>query len=180
MYAERLGTERALAMNPYATLAAAGVTLAFGSDSPVTPLDPWGGVRAAVHHQVAEQRCRRRLRSTRTPVVAGGPLGIDDTGWLAPGAPATFAVWDAPSLDDAVERTPACLRTVSTAAPSSRPRDGLLLRDDDPQRDVDDLADAEQAEQDEAHPDQAGAQPEPFGERGADAADDLAVARTHE
>ena len=51
MYAERLGVERALATNPFADLADAGVALALGSDAPVTPLDPWGGVHAAVDHR---------------------------------------------------------------------------------------------------------------------------------
>ncbi|MGH8970696.1 MAG: amidohydrolase, partial [Actinomycetes bacterium] len=56
MYAERLGAERAVTLNPFAALAAAGVVLAFGSDTPVTPLDPWGTVRAATRHHVAAQR----------------------------------------------------------------------------------------------------------------------------
>ncbi|MDT7544837.1 MAG: hypothetical protein QOE99_947, partial [Actinomycetota bacterium] len=38
MYVERLGRDRAQAMNPFAAMSAAGVTLAFGADSPVTPL----------------------------------------------------------------------------------------------------------------------------------------------
>ena len=38
--------------------------------------------------------------------------GRDDVGELLPGAPATFAVWDAPTLDVAIEATPQCLRTV--------------------------------------------------------------------
>src|SRR3954452_10939485 len=50
MYAERLGTERAVATNPLADLVDRGVPLALGSDAPVTPLDPWGGVHAAVDH----------------------------------------------------------------------------------------------------------------------------------
>ena len=37
--------------NPFADLADAGVALALGSDAPVTPLDPWGGVHAAVDHR---------------------------------------------------------------------------------------------------------------------------------
>src|SRR5664279_1607780 len=49
MYADRLGADRAAELNPLAAFAAAGVPLAFGSDAPVTRLDPWGGVRAAVH-----------------------------------------------------------------------------------------------------------------------------------
>ncbi|NEB82256.1 amidohydrolase family protein, partial [Streptomyces sp. SID14478] len=42
MYADRLGAQRAGTLNPFASLLRAGVPLAFGSDSPVTPLDPWG------------------------------------------------------------------------------------------------------------------------------------------
>lgn len=34
---------------PYRALAAAGVRLALGSDAPVSPLDPWLGISAAVH-----------------------------------------------------------------------------------------------------------------------------------
>ena len=112
MYAERLGTGRALAMNPYAMLAAAGVTLAFGSDSPVTPLDPWGGVRAAVDHQVPAQRLS--AQDALDAHTRGGwrAARVDDAGWLAPGTPATYAVWDAPTLEAAVDQTPTCLRTV--------------------------------------------------------------------
>ena len=47
MYAQRLGSERAAELNRFAELAAAGVPLAFGSDSPVTELGPWAAVRAA-------------------------------------------------------------------------------------------------------------------------------------
>src|SRR4029453_10536126 len=47
MYAQRLGTERALASNPIGAMHATGVSLAFGSDSPVTALDPWTVVAAA-------------------------------------------------------------------------------------------------------------------------------------
>src|SRR5665647_1003112 len=43
-------------MNPLADLADAGVPLAFGSDSPVTPIDPWAGVLAAARHHEPGQR----------------------------------------------------------------------------------------------------------------------------
>ncbi|CAA9270188.1 MAG: Exoenzymes regulatory protein AepA in lipid-linked oligosaccharide synthesis cluster, partial [uncultured Corynebacteriales bacterium] len=56
LYADRLGAARSLAANPLAALAAAGVALALGSDSPVTPLAPWETVRAAVHHHAAGSR----------------------------------------------------------------------------------------------------------------------------
>ncbi|NBQ43085.1 MAG: amidohydrolase, partial [Mycobacteriaceae bacterium] len=53
MYARRLGATRAARLNPLALLASAGVPLAFGSDSPVTAVDPWNWVRAAASHRTA-------------------------------------------------------------------------------------------------------------------------------
>lgn len=47
MYALRLGVDRAGRLNPFALLASAGVPLAFGSDAPVTGLDPWTTVPGA-------------------------------------------------------------------------------------------------------------------------------------
>ncbi|HEY0508935.1 MAG TPA: amidohydrolase family protein [Blastococcus sp.] len=94
MYVERLGPERAAATNPFADLADAGVALALGSDAPVTPLDPWGGVHGAVDH--------------RTPGSGLRPFDAFDAathgGWhaaraehpvgpLAVGAPAHLALW---------------------------------------------------------------------------------------
>jgi predicted amidohydrolase YtcJ len=93
MYADRLGS-RAAACNPFADLADAGVALALGSDAPVTPLDPWGSVHAAVDH--------------RTPGSGLWPFDAFDAathgGWhavraehaggpLATGAPAHLALW---------------------------------------------------------------------------------------
>ncbi|MCA0145556.1 amidohydrolase [Blastococcus sp. LR1] len=97
MYAERLGVPRALACNPFADLADGAVVLALGSDVPVTPLDPWGGVHAAVDH--------------RTPGSGLRPFDAFDAathgGWyaaraehpagpLAAGAPADLALWATP------------------------------------------------------------------------------------
>ena len=94
MYAERLGIDRAAGCNPFADLVDAGVPVALGSDAPVTPLDPWGGVYAAVDH--------------RTPGSGLRPFDAFDAathgGWhaaraeypdgpLAVGAPATLALW---------------------------------------------------------------------------------------
>ena len=94
MYAERLGVDRALDTNPFADLSDAGVALALGSDAPVTPMDPWGGVHAAVDH--------------RTPASGLRPFDAFDAathgGWhairaehpqgpLAVGAPADLALW---------------------------------------------------------------------------------------
>ncbi|GAA2460434.1 amidohydrolase [Streptomyces lavendulocolor] len=109
MYAERLGAERARTLNPYAAMLRAGVPLAFGSDSPVTPLDPWGTVRAAAFHRTPEHRIS--VRAGFTAHTRGGwrATGRDDAGVLVPGAPADYAVWHADELvvqapDDRVAR----------------------------------------------------------------------------
>lgn len=111
MYAQRLGPERAAGMNPFAQLASAGVPLAFGSDSPVTPIDPWGAVRAAVHP--SNPRHALSARAAFSAHTRGGWRAAradgDGSGVLTPGAPATFAVFDAGPLgvdapDDRVSR----------------------------------------------------------------------------
>jgi predicted amidohydrolase YtcJ len=122
MYALRLGVSRAAAMNPYAQLAACGVELAFGSDAPVTPVDPWAGVRAAVlHHSPGSRFNSLQALAAHT---SGGyrAAAADDplAGTLLPGASASYAVWDGAGWDSTVDcplalfgtDTPTCLRTV--------------------------------------------------------------------
>jgi predicted amidohydrolase YtcJ len=109
MYAQRLGAVRARTLNPFAALLRAGVPLAFGSDSPVTPLDPWGTVRAAAFHRTPEHRVS--VRAAFTAHTRGGwrAVGRDDAGALVPGAPADYALWHTGELvvqapDDRVAR----------------------------------------------------------------------------
>ncbi|MEU8957122.1 amidohydrolase [Streptomyces sp. NPDC048518] len=109
MYVQRLGAERARTLNPFAALLRTGVPLAFGSDSPVTPLDPWGTVRAAAFHRTPEHRVS--VRAAFTAHTRGGwrAVGRDDAGVLVPGAPADYAVWRTSDLvvqapDDRVAR----------------------------------------------------------------------------
>jgi predicted amidohydrolase YtcJ len=98
MYVTRLGADRAATMNPFAALLRAGVPLAFGSDAPVTALDPWGTVRAAAFHRTPGHRIS--VRAAFTAHTRGGwrALGRDDAGTLTPGAPADYAVWAAAEL----------------------------------------------------------------------------------
>lgn len=81
---------------PLRALAAAGANLLFGSDAPVSPLDPWAAMAAAVH----------RTRDGREPwqpdqgvdaatALAASTAGGSDTGSaLAPGSLADLAVID--------------------------------------------------------------------------------------
>ncbi|MER7007644.1 amidohydrolase family protein [Dactylosporangium sp. NPDC000555] len=94
MYARRLGAVRALAANPIGSMAGVGVLLAFGSDSPVTPLDPWGGCRAAMRHHNAVQRLGGKAAFAAHTRGGWRAAGVDDEGVLNPGGSATFAVWD--------------------------------------------------------------------------------------
>lgn len=100
MYATRLGAGRAAALNPFADLAAAGVPLAFGSDSPVTAVDPWAGVRAAVQHHAADQRISARAAFRASTRGGWRVAGLDHTGAgeLRVGSPAHLAVWRAEHL----------------------------------------------------------------------------------
>ena len=134
MYAERVG-DRWQGMNPFGSLARAGVVLAFGSDAPVTELGGWEAVRAAAfHHEKSE---RITVRAAFQAHTRGGwrAAGIDDAGVLAPGTAATYAIWQSdaelvvqtpdqrvaawstdpragvPVLPDLSEGTPTCLRT---------------------------------------------------------------------
>jgi predicted amidohydrolase YtcJ len=124
LYAARLGAGRAASLHPLADLRAAGVPLAFGSDSPVTPFDPWGAVRAAARHRTADQRLP--VAAALAAHARGGWLAAGstepDAGLLRVGAPADLAVWGSaglPALDPG-DPAPDCLRTV---------RAGVVLHD---------------------------------------------------
>lgn len=100
LYSQRLGETRMAGMNPFASFLAAGVPLSFGSDSPVTALDPWSTLRAAVLHNNPVQRISARaafIAHTRAgwrAVGSANPL----LGQLVPGAPASYAVWEVEEL----------------------------------------------------------------------------------
>jgi predicted amidohydrolase YtcJ len=124
MYAQRLGRERALASNPIGTMHATGVPLAFGSDAPVTALDPWAVVVAAA--APTNPVHRMSVRSAFAASSRGGwrAAGVADAGVLAPGKAATFAAWETPGgisgglpvllpdVDGVEPARPVCRRTV--------------------------------------------------------------------
>ena len=102
MYATRLGKRRAVTLNPFASMARAGVGLAFGSDSPVTPLGGWEAVRAAIYHHNPEHRMS--LRGAFQAATRGGwrAAKVQDAGTLGAGMAATFAVWEFAGGSEAV------------------------------------------------------------------------------
>lgn len=126
MYAQRLGADRAGRLNPLAALAAARTPLALGSDSPVTPVDPWGAVRAAVHPHV--QQHALTARAALAAHCRGGWWAAwadrDGSGMLAPGTPASYAVFETTATTESAgdplglpdltpgRPLPRCLRTV--------------------------------------------------------------------
>ncbi|HEV7658101.1 MAG TPA: amidohydrolase family protein [Mycobacteriales bacterium] len=112
LYTDRLGVERSLASNPLARLAAAGMTLAFGSDAPVTPLAPWEGVRAAVRHHAPESRLSVSA-AFAAHTVGGWAAAQRRGGQLTEEAPAYLAVWDTDRFPDLDGRLPSCVRTVA-------------------------------------------------------------------
>ena len=111
MYAQRLGRDRAMRLNPLALLASQGVPLAFGSDSPVTSMNPWETVRAAALHQTPASAISMRASFAAATRGAWRAGGVRDgvTGTIVPGAPASYAVWETDELeiaapDNAVQR----------------------------------------------------------------------------
>ncbi len=105
MYARRLGPGRAAALNPLADLTGAGIPMAFGSDSPVTRLDPWATVRAALHHHEPGQRmsATAAIRAHTHGGWAAARMLRTGNGEIRLGAPASLAIWRAESL---VAQTP--------------------------------------------------------------------------
>jgi predicted amidohydrolase YtcJ len=132
MYASRLGIARAGLLNPFALLASQGVALAFGSDAPVTGLDPWATIRAAVNHHTPQSSVSVRAAfaaATRGGWRASG-AGDELIGSLVPGAPASYAIWDADELDisapsDAVRRWSTDPRSRVPGLPRLGPSDAL-------------------------------------------------------
>jgi predicted amidohydrolase YtcJ len=122
MYAERLGAERGCRLNQLALLASEGVPLAFGSDTPVTSMNPWMTVRAAAHHRTEGSAISARAAFAAATRGGWRAAGIRDgvTGTLVPGAPASYALWETGQL--AVTAAPDAVQRWSTDPRSRVPR----------------------------------------------------------
>lgn len=113
VYERRLGPERAGWTNPFRALADRGVGLAFGSDSNVTPMDPWGAVHAA------QRRSDPAYGITRLEAVSAHTLGGHAAarqeravGTLRAGKRADLAVWEGDPFVADDPRSARCTLTV--------------------------------------------------------------------
>jgi predicted amidohydrolase YtcJ len=98
---------------PLRSLLDAGAVLAFGSDAPVAPLDPWLAIAAAVH-RTRDERPRwhpEQEISVAEALAASMPPGRGGT-TLRPGDPADLVVLDR----DPFTAAPSALRTMPVAA----------------------------------------------------------------
>ena len=100
LYARRIGRERATEMNRFASMLNAGLIAGAGSDSTVTPLDPFLQVAALRTHHVPNEQLGRieslRLHTTGAHALAHGP---SLRGTLEPGAPADLVLLDRDPVD---------------------------------------------------------------------------------
>lgn len=108
LYEHRFGRAAADATNRVAAFAAAGMTIAFSSDSPVTPLDPWGTIMAAESHHGGHGVDRATALRAHT---VGGHAAVRAevvAGALVPGARADLVAWphDPMTVTDASSMTP--------------------------------------------------------------------------
>lgn len=100
LYQARLGTERRIRTTPIREFTRAGVPMAFGSDAPVTAIDPWGGVAAAVFHNNRDFRISARA-AFKAHTRGGWRVSGEQNplvGEIRVGAPAHLAVWQAAEL----------------------------------------------------------------------------------
>ena len=92
LYARRIGWERAADMNRFASMLNGGLLVGAGSDSTVTPMDPFLQLKALRAHHIEDEQLGRiealRLHTTGARAMAGGP---SLAGSLEPGAPADLA-----------------------------------------------------------------------------------------
>src|SRR4029453_16191401 len=92
LYEQRLGPTCAHAMNRLGTLERSGVRLAFGTDSPVTPIAGWATVRAAMQHWQPGERLSIACAPRAATGGQNGAAFNDNAGTIGTGALASAAV----------------------------------------------------------------------------------------
>ncbi|MGI8790816.1 MAG: amidohydrolase [Actinomycetota bacterium] len=107
LYARRLGSRRALGMNRFGSMKRAGLALGAGSDSTVTPLDPFFQMAALRQHHVPEESLEPHEALALHTVGSFGlrSRGGPPRGLMSPTfpSPADFALLDRDPLTVSVE-----------------------------------------------------------------------------
>ena len=113
MYRTRLGERRAAWTNPFRAMADRGIGLAFGSDSNVTPMDPWGAIHAAEHRGHPEHAVSR-LEAVSASTLGGRFAARQDrfVGVLRAGRRADLTVWEDDPYEADDPRGARCVLTV--------------------------------------------------------------------
>lgn len=108
--------DRADRLFPFRSLVGNGVRLALGSDAPVSPLDPWLAMAAAVHRS-ADEREPWMPHQALTPAEAL-VASLDGQGTIAPGSRGDVVLLDADPLAVPADSREACdvLREMPVAA----------------------------------------------------------------
>lgn len=94
MYNKRLGV-RYSNLNRWATLLEQGLGVCFSSDAPVTEVNPWAAIHAAMYHHNPTQRITARAAFSAHTRGGWRALGhnFDHRGVIEVGAPADLALW---------------------------------------------------------------------------------------
>ena len=113
LYERRLGPVRSAWTHPLRALADRGIPVAYGSDSSVTPMDPWGTVHAAQHRRRGEHAVTR-LEAVSAHTLGGRTAARQDrtVGTLRAGMRADLAVWEGDPFQADDPRGTRCVMTV--------------------------------------------------------------------
>lgn len=99
LYARRIGEERALDMNRFGTMAGRGLRLGAGSDSTVTPLDPFLQMASLRGHHVEDERMDAAAALEMHTVGSRAMAGDASAGVIAAGQGADLVVVDRDPLE---------------------------------------------------------------------------------
>lgn len=102
MYEQRIGA-RAASMNDFVAMSAAGASLVFGSDAPVTDLNPWQSIAAATQMHRPESSVSPRLAFASHTRSFWRQRHVHDCGEIALNSRASLVLWDVPEFQAASE-----------------------------------------------------------------------------
>ncbi|MEE8603716.1 amidohydrolase [Euzebya tangerina] len=114
LYEHRFGRPAADQTNPFEWFDQAGVAMCFSSDSTVTPIDPWAGIRAAERHHGGLKITRRAALHAAT-IGGHHVIGAEhEVGALRPGMVADIVAWPVdPLTADLDQATPSPVAVIT-------------------------------------------------------------------